>query len=516
MSIPGVRVSVAVGALASILGVGCSSNGDGSGTAAIALQMRPAAVTVEQGGATQVTGVVTRTGFSGPVTVTIDSMPAGVVATVVASPAAGQSTARISVNGSPGAVLGDYTVTVRASGSGVAAVTASFVVTIVAASAADSIEVSGSAPVLVIDRGGSGTETLTINRVNTDAVANVSVDYVPSGIVAAITPTSLAATDGTSYIRFDVSPEFAPGVYFLTVRVVAPGLGDQTYTVEIDVPDDASSSSTVKLWVNMQGTGSTQRAGTVYLYVGDAATNRFSATIAASTYNCYFADPMQHTCEYDIPRGKTVTLIATNPARTGEDTYLTDQSHPLPVNAADTVHDGSAFEFRSFDPPDCKTTSVGECVLLMDQDRSITVNFRGVHLVYLVMTGIGNFQSTIDSARPQLAIPAATANPDVGRIDPSHGYEIIPDAKLIAVGRYFSGTTVTYHTLPIMGDPNRKNFLGWGPGTFCANGGETCSIPFNDTDFGPVVVRMRFRYWICGTSFAPDSVLGCSGRVDPP
>jgi hypothetical protein len=96
----------------------------------------------------------------------------------------------------------------------------------------------------------------------------------------------------------------------------------------------------LSLAVTMQGSGDSVRTGEVYLYVGDNPAQRSAVTTQSAGGHCFFGDPARYTCQFDIPRGKTASLIVVEPwneNNIGNPSGMPNGPYPAPVNAADTM-----------------------------------------------------------------------------------------------------------------------------------------------------------------------------------
>ena len=125
-----------VAVVAALMVTSCSGNDVVDPGPAINIGLSPGTLSVTQGATTAVNLSLTRSGgFTGDVSIVIEGMPSGILSTVAPpslDPAV--SSAVITFRSSSIAAPGVYTVTVRATGTGVMAATASLSVTVVAAS----------------------------------------------------------------------------------------------------------------------------------------------------------------------------------------------------------------------------------------------------------------------------------------------------------------------------------------------------------------------------------------------
>jgi hypothetical protein len=125
-----VLVAMCAGILAA--GTACSSDsGTGGNTPSIKLTLHPVSASVDPGGSVPVTGVLTRTDFTGDVSITADGFPSGVTYIVTAPATNGSDSTTISlIVGSSTSAGGPYTIQVHASGTGVTTSTAAFALTV--------------------------------------------------------------------------------------------------------------------------------------------------------------------------------------------------------------------------------------------------------------------------------------------------------------------------------------------------------------------------------------------------
>jgi hypothetical protein len=187
------------------------------------------------GGSTVTTATVTSSGgFTGAVTISVDAPPAGITGSVGAATIAGSTTtSAITIAAGAAVSAGTYNIVIRATGSGVTAVTKTFALTVTAPPpAAYTLAVTGS-PVNV-NQGGSGQATITITRTGgfAGSVA-LTVEGAPNGLTTTLTPP--ATTGGSSTLVVNASAGLAAISYTLTIRGVANGLADRTTTVQVVV-----------------------------------------------------------------------------------------------------------------------------------------------------------------------------------------------------------------------------------------------------------------------------------------
>ena len=161
------------------------------------LSATPASSTVTQGTAGSYTVNVTRTGgFTGGVTLSMSSSPAGLTGTFSPNPNTGASSA-LSVPTSTSTTPGSYTITISGSGTGVPTHTTT-VTLVVNPPAAGDFSLSVSPASLSIKQGTSGSYTITITRTGGFAGAvTLSVSGLPAGATAVFSPNPAGGTTST-------------------------------------------------------------------------------------------------------------------------------------------------------------------------------------------------------------------------------------------------------------------------------------------------------------------------------
>src|SRR5439155_1396224 len=201
---------VLVASLALVV-VGCGKEGGGTGPAAdYTLSLAPASLTLVQGanGTTAVT--ITRTNFTGAVTLGLGSAPSGVTGSF--DPAAPTGTSvTLTVSVAAAVAPGVYNLTVDGTGSpGNRSTPLTLTV-----SAAPDYALSLAPAALTIGQGATGTSTVTITRTNFTGAVTLSLGSAPAGVTGSFNPA--APTGTSSALTVSVGAAVAPGVYNLTV-----------------------------------------------------------------------------------------------------------------------------------------------------------------------------------------------------------------------------------------------------------------------------------------------------------
>lgn len=262
---------------------GGGTGGGGAATGSIGVAVGSSSMTMTQGTSGTSTVTIVRTApFTGAVTLAMEGAPTGVTAAFdPATLAAGVTTSTLTMTAAATAAPGTYATTLRASGTGVAAVTAPVSVVVTAAPVPAFAFTLNPAAVSVV-QGASATTTATITRSGgfTGPLA-LTVTGLPAGVTATVDPAS--ATGGTATITIAVAATAAPGTATLTVQAAGTGVAPQTATVALTVTAAPTQGSTfafcadnAPVWFAVQdGTGP-------WTTVTPAAANSFTFRLAAS------------------------------------------------------------------------------------------------------------------------------------------------------------------------------------------------------------------------------------------
>jgi hypothetical protein len=212
---------------------GCADDGPIGNTGSIQVVVDPAVLSVPLSGTGSVTASLTRGGgFSGPVSLAIAGLPAGVTTTITPAQLSG-TTASASVDVTVGSAvpLGAYTATITATAQGVGQATATYQVTV---TAAPDYALTVAPTELTIVGGSSNTATVTIDRTSFTGEVALALLNPPAGITGAFTPTP--TTTDESELVVSVAANVAAGSYPLTIQGTATGPGVKTTTLTVTVP----------------------------------------------------------------------------------------------------------------------------------------------------------------------------------------------------------------------------------------------------------------------------------------
>jgi hypothetical protein len=202
------------------------------------LSMTPTTVTAPPGGSGQSTVNITRTNFTGAVTLSLDAPPAGVTATFnPAAPTGNTSTATINVAST--VANGNYTLTIKGAATGVTPAVAGLIdeaaaagdrtttLTLTVAAVAD-FTISAAPNAGTAAPGGTVNSTITIARTNHTADIALSLVTPPAGITGAFTPATLTGAVLTSNLVLNIAGTVAAGVYPVTVQGTGGGVTKTT------------------------------------------------------------------------------------------------------------------------------------------------------------------------------------------------------------------------------------------------------------------------------------------------
>jgi hypothetical protein len=184
----------------------------------------PTSVTLYRAGSAQkVTVDITRTSFTGSVSLAATNLPSGVTASYT-QPGTGNS-GTISLTASSSATLvAGQTITITASGSGVTSVTSTFNLTV----NTPSIAISKVSPTsITLARGGSAQSvTVTLTRNGFTSGVSLAVSTLPTGVTATITQPG-TGTSGTISLKASSSATVVSGQ---TITIKASGSGVTSVT----------------------------------------------------------------------------------------------------------------------------------------------------------------------------------------------------------------------------------------------------------------------------------------------
>src|SRR5437016_1573252 len=215
---------------------GCGKDGGTGPAADYTLSLAPATLTIVQGATGTSTVTITRTNFTGAVTLTLGGAPTGVTGSFdPAAPTGTTSTLTVSVGAA--VAPGVYNLTVDGTGApGNRSTPLALTV-----SAAPDYTLSLTPAALTIGQGATGNTTVTITRTNFTGAVTLSLGNAPTGVTGSFNPAAPTGTSST--VTLSVGAAVAPGVYNLTVDGTATAGNRSTpLTLTVSAAPDYSLS----------------------------------------------------------------------------------------------------------------------------------------------------------------------------------------------------------------------------------------------------------------------------------
>ena len=199
------------------------------------LSSTPTSLTIPAGGNATTTVNIARTNFTGAVTLSLSSPPAGITASF--NPAAPSGTTNSSVatiNVASTVAPGQYNVIISGAATGVSGPARTTNITVNVTAAAGNFTISATPTALNLAAGASGNTSVAIVRTNFTTDVALSLVNPPAGITGVFTPATLTGTTLTSTLALTVASTVAAGTYPVTVRGTA-GSVTQDATVNVTV-----------------------------------------------------------------------------------------------------------------------------------------------------------------------------------------------------------------------------------------------------------------------------------------
>jgi hypothetical protein len=220
------------------------------------LAVDPTSLTVQQGQSQTAEIQITRSGgFTGAVTLTAEGLPSGVTAAFdPTAPTAGTSSITLTAAG--GATLGQASLTIKGTASGVTGEkTAALAVTVEAPAPTPDFALALSPASLTVQQGQSQTAEIQITRSGGfDGAVTLAAEGLPSGVTAAFAPA--APTSNTSTLTLMVAAGAAVGARDLTVKGTAAGIsGERSAALALTVTQGTSGGSGNAAWEFCETTG---------------------------------------------------------------------------------------------------------------------------------------------------------------------------------------------------------------------------------------------------------------------
>jgi hypothetical protein len=209
-----------------------------------ALSASPTSLSVTQGSsASSTVSTSVSNGFNSSVALSISGLPSGVTASFspasIAAPGSGSST--LTFTASSTATTGTFNTTVSATGGGITHTTV--IPVTVNAATAPNFTLSASPTSLSVAAGSSGTSTIsTTVSGGFNSAVSLSASGLPSGVMAAFNPTSIAAPgSGSSTLTFTAASTAAAGTSTITINASGGGVSHST-TVSLTITSGGTTT----------------------------------------------------------------------------------------------------------------------------------------------------------------------------------------------------------------------------------------------------------------------------------
>ncbi len=216
------------------------------GTPAFTLSLSASTATVTAGASASVTVNVVRSGgFEGAVAVAVEGLPQGVT-TPALTIAAGATSGMLQLNAAAGAATGTSSLTVRATGTGVDARTATLSLTINSADTPD-FAISLDASNKSVQAGSSTQLQVSLSRTGGfNGPVELTTAGVPAGVTATFNPATIPTGSATSTLTLTASAGAAVATSTVTVRGTAAGVtGERTAVLALQVTGGSPSGGDI-------------------------------------------------------------------------------------------------------------------------------------------------------------------------------------------------------------------------------------------------------------------------------
>lgn len=172
-----------------------------------------------------------RVNFTGAVTLAVTGAPTGVTINITQPEGSGVVvTGHVAITASAATAPGTYSLTISASGTGVATASASFQLVV---TAVGNYTIAVGTAALAVSPGASGLSLIGLTRNNFTAPITLAVDNLPAGVTASFTPNPVSFSN--SALTVDVGATVPPGVYNLVVRGSSAGFPNVTAPLVLTV-----------------------------------------------------------------------------------------------------------------------------------------------------------------------------------------------------------------------------------------------------------------------------------------
>jgi hypothetical protein len=277
------------------------------------------------------------------------------------------------------------------------------------------------------------------------------------------------------------------------------------------LPTDDGSEVTIRIEMHLAGETADRpaTAARILAYAGRDTLRRSLIAVKGGSL-CSLEHTPDFSCEYTIPKGRSVTLIAAE----GSGDVDGDLRSP---GAADTAHSASFVQFVGYTSNCVSTGESGACAFVANDDiTTVRAEFRYMTQVTVYQVGAAALDFYISAATPPLRLPGdgvinidgvgcwfITQSPP-GHCDNVHAIGADP------VHRFTVRLPRNSVMLVLPGDGAQSFFRRWDGPCIPSAGGIDClvSASSGDTAGTPIVLTLKYEYWQCPS--------GVSDHDDPP
>ncbi|MEO7996878.1 MAG: hypothetical protein ABI852_05505 [Gemmatimonadaceae bacterium] len=187
----------------------------------------------------QVVRLVRSTGYTGAVTLSMDSLPLGVTATFDPPALGGAGTTSIlTLTAAANAVAGTTLTRIKATGQNAPADSTNVSVTVVTGV----LDLASAATNVTVATGTTGSVPLTLTRSNGFiGQVGLTVEGLPANVTATFTPALLPTGTTVSTLTLAVASGAPPASLALTVRAKGTGVADKTVPLQLTIVPSASA-----------------------------------------------------------------------------------------------------------------------------------------------------------------------------------------------------------------------------------------------------------------------------------
>lgn len=204
----------------------------------VTLSLTPPTLTVQAGRSGNTSVTVTRTNFTGTLALSLDTPPAGITGSFNPVTVAADNSA-LTVNVALGVAPANYTLTIRATATGLGERTVALPLT-VTAPPPGSIALAISPQSASVVQGSVGQSTLSITRTDFNGAVALAAAGAPAGVTVTFSETPTTASQ--VQLLYSTTLAAPVGTYTITVTATATGVSNATATFTLQITQAPPSS----------------------------------------------------------------------------------------------------------------------------------------------------------------------------------------------------------------------------------------------------------------------------------